>query len=75
MVCRYALRMYGRGFVQLHLKSKEAAYGGIMMALAVILIILSGIIEQSSLFLLAAASFITGVIHTHVPCLRKNSRS
>lgn len=48
--------------MQLHLKSKEAAYGGIMMALAVILIILSGIIEQSSLFLLAAASFITGVI-------------
>ena len=48
--------------MQLHLKSKEAAYGGIMMALAVILIVLSGIIEQSSLFLLAAASFITGVI-------------
>lgn len=32
------------------------------MAIAVILIVLSGIIEQSSLFLLAAASFITGVI-------------
>ena len=31
------------------------------MALAVILIILSGVIEQSSLFLLAAASFITGL--------------
>jgi len=45
----------------LHLKSKEVAWGGIMMALAVIFIILSGIIEQSSLFLLAAASFITGV--------------
>ena len=48
--------------MQLHLKSKEAAYGGVMMALAVILIVLSGVIEQSSLFLLAAASFITGVI-------------
>lgn len=31
------------------------------MALAIILIVLSGVIEQSSLFLLAAASFITGV--------------
>lgn len=47
--------------MQLHLKSEEVAWGGIMMALAVILIVLSGVIEQSSLFLLAAASFITGV--------------
>lgn len=47
--------------MQLHLKSEEAAWGGIMMALAVILIVLSGVIEQSSLFLLAAASFITGL--------------
>lgn len=47
--------------MQLHLKSQEAAWGGIMMALAVILIVLSGVIEQSSLFLLALASFITGL--------------
>ncbi len=47
--------------MQLHLKSEETAWGGIMMALAVILIVLSGVIEQSSLFLLAAASFMTGV--------------
>lgn len=47
--------------MQLHLKSKEMAWGGIMMALAVILIVLSGIVEQSSAFLLATASFITGV--------------
>lgn len=48
--------------MQLHLKSKEIAWGGIMMALAVILVVLSGIIESSSLFLLAAASFITGMV-------------
>lgn len=47
--------------MQLHLKTKEAAWGGILMALAVILVILSGVIEASSLFLLAAASFITGI--------------
>lgn len=47
--------------MQLHIKSEEAAWGGIMMAFAVILIVLSGVIEQSSLFLLAAASFITGL--------------
>ena len=47
--------------MQLHLKAKEAAWGGILMALAVILVILSSVIEASSLFLLAAASFITGI--------------
>ncbi len=47
--------------MQLHLKTKEAAWGGILMALAVILIVLSGVIEASSMFLLAAASFITGI--------------
>lgn len=47
--------------MQLHLKTKEAAWGGILMALAVILVILSGVIEASSLFLLAAAAFITGI--------------
>lgn len=47
--------------MQLHLKTKEAAWGGILMALAVMLIVLSGVIEASSMFLLAAASFITGI--------------
>ncbi len=41
--------------MQLHLKTKEIAWGGMLMALAVILIVLSGVIEASSMFLLAAA--------------------
>lgn len=47
--------------MQLHIKPEEVAWGGIMMALAVLLIVLAGIIEPSSVFLLAAASFITGI--------------
>ncbi len=48
--------------MQLHLKAKEVAWSGLMMAFCIILIILSGVIETSSAFLLAAASFITGII-------------
>lgn len=47
--------------MQLHLKTKEAAWGGMLMALAVILIVLSGVIETSSMFLLAAAAFLAGI--------------
>lgn len=46
----------------MHLKSKGLAYTGVWMALAVILIILSSLVESSSMFLLAAASFLTGVV-------------
>lgn len=48
--------------MQLHLRSKELAWGGLMMAFCIVLIVLSGVIETSSAFLLAAASFITGLI-------------
>lgn len=44
------------------MKSKEVAWGGIIMALTVILIVLSGVIESSSLFILALASFATGIV-------------
>lgn len=47
--------------MQLHIKTKEAAWGGMLMALAVILIVLSGVIEASSMFLLAAAAFLAGI--------------
>ncbi len=47
--------------MQLHLKTKEIAWGGMLMALAVILIVLSGVIEASSMFLLAAAAFLAGI--------------
>lgn len=48
--------------MQLYLKSGEVAWGGIMMSVSVILIILASVIESSSLFFLAAASFICGII-------------
>ncbi|MDD7404146.1 MAG: hypothetical protein SO170_10510 [Butyribacter sp.] len=44
------------------LKSKEIAYTGILMAIAVVLIILGGYFEGSTLFLLAAASFLAGIV-------------
>lgn len=44
------------------LKSKEIAYTGILMAIAVILIIFGGYIEGSTLFFLAAASFLAGIV-------------
>ena len=46
----------------MHLKSKQVAWCGIIMAFTVILQIASGIIETSSLFLLAAASFLAGCV-------------
>lgn len=47
--------------MQLHIKTKETAWGGLLMALAVILVVLSGVIEASSMFLLAAAAFLAGI--------------
>lgn len=44
------------------LKSKEIAYTGILMAIAIILIIVGGYIEGSTLFFLAAASFLAGIV-------------
>lgn len=46
--------------MQLHLKSGQVAWCGVIMAITVILQILAGVIETSSFFLLAAASFLTG---------------
>lgn len=44
------------------LRSKEIAFTGIMMALGVLLVTLGGYFEGSTLFFLAAASFLTGVV-------------
>ncbi|MBR1740460.1 MAG: hypothetical protein IJ733_01055 [Lachnospiraceae bacterium] len=44
------------------LKNKEIAFIGIMMAFAVLLQTLGGYLESSTLFFLAAASFLTGII-------------
>ena len=48
--------------MRLLLKSEEVAWSGIMMSVAVLLIVLSSVIETSSLFLLAASSFICGLV-------------
>lgn len=44
------------------LRSKEIAFTGIMMAIGVLLVMLGGFFEGSTLFFLAAASFLTGVV-------------
>lgn len=44
------------------LKSKEIAFTGVMMALGVLLVTLGGYFEGSTLFFLAAGSFLTGVV-------------
>lgn len=48
------------------LKSGDTAFAGMMTALAVLGIVLSGIIENCSLFLLAAASFLGGIVFRRV---------
>lgn len=48
------------------LKSGDTAFAGMMTALAVLGIVLSGILENCSLFLLAAASFLGGVVFRRV---------
>ncbi len=45
----------------MHVNAKKIAFLGLSMALAVVLVILSGIIETNTLFLLALASFFTGI--------------
>lgn len=45
----------------MHVAAKRIAVLGLSMALAIILIVLSGIIEVNTFFLLAAASFFTGI--------------
>lgn len=51
------------------LKSGDIAFAGFMTAIAVLLIVLSGVFENCSLFLLAAASFLTGVVQRRISLL------
>ena len=46
----------------MHVKAKTLAFGGLMLALTVVFMALGSVIETSTLFLLAAASFFVGVI-------------
>ena len=46
----------------MHVKAKTVALGGLLLALAVVFMALGSIIETSTLFLLAAASFFVGIV-------------
>lgn len=46
----------------MHVNTKKMAFSGLALALTVIAIVLSGVLEINTLFLLAAAAFIVGVI-------------
>lgn len=46
----------------MHVNTKKLAVSGLLMALAVVLIILSGILDFNTLFFLAAAAFFVGII-------------
>ena len=48
------------------LKSKDIAFVGILMAIGVILVTLGGYLEGSTLFFLAAASFLTGIVQRNL---------
>ncbi|MDO5291360.1 MAG: hypothetical protein Q4F05_01295 [bacterium] len=45
----------------MHVNAKKVAFLGVSMALSIVLVVLSGIIEMNTLFLLALASFFTGI--------------
>lgn len=53
--------MYGRGYYTVHLSTKKLSFLGLLLAICIVLIILSGILEFNTLFLLAAASFCVGI--------------
>jgi len=48
------------------LKSKDIAFVGILMAIGVILVTIGGYWEGSTLFFLAAASFLTGIVQRNL---------
>lgn len=46
----------------MHVKAKKMAFGGLLLALTVICMLLGSVIETNTLFLLAAASFFVGIM-------------
>lgn len=46
----------------MHVKAKKAALGGLLLAVTVICMVLGSVMETSTLFLLAAASYFVGII-------------
>ena len=46
----------------MHVKARTLAFGGLLLALTVVFMALGSIIETSTLFLLAAASYFVGIV-------------
>ena len=46
----------------MHVKAKVIAFSGLLLALSVVFMVLGSVIETSTLFLLAAASFFVGIV-------------
>ncbi len=46
----------------MHVKAKQAALAGLLAAFTVVLVLIASIIESSSLFFIAAASFCVGIV-------------
>jgi hypothetical protein len=46
----------------MHLKIRQISFMGILAAFSVVLVVLGGVIESSTLFFLAAASFCVGIV-------------
>ena len=46
----------------MHVKAKTLAFGGLLLALTVVFMALGSVIETSTLFLFAAASFFVGIV-------------
>lgn len=46
----------------MHVKAKTVALGGLLLALTIVFMVLGSVIETSTLFLLAAASFFVGIV-------------
>lgn len=54
----------------MHVKAKKIAFGGMLLALTIIFMMLGSIIETGTLFLLAAASF----CRDHLERIRRRKR-
>lgn len=46
----------------MHVNAKKMAYGGLLLALTIVCMVLGSVIESSTLFLLAGASYFVGII-------------
>lgn len=61
MVCRYVMRMHGRGFVRMHVGARRIAVLGMLTALSILLVYMGSILESSTFFFLAIASYGVGI--------------